>query len=127
DQEWHERRQTGGVPQEGLQKFLGTRGGQRVEAQLRVICLAAPAVLVLGPIVDQQQEPRRRQALDQVTQQRLCLGINPVQILKHQQQRLHLAFPDQQALERVQGASATLRRIERQEWVVVRQGVQQPQ
>ena len=115
DQEGCERRQTGVVPQEGLQKFLGTRGGERVEAQLRVVGLAAPAVLVLGAVIDQEQEPRRRQALDQAIEQRLRLGIDPVQILKDQQQRLHLAFPDQQALERVQGAPAALRRVERQE------------
>ena len=67
---------------------------------MRVVRLAAPAVLVLGPIVDQEQQPGRRQALDEAVEQRLRLGINPVQILKDQQQGLHLTFAQQHALER---------------------------
>ena len=127
NQEGGERRQTGVVPQQRLEDFCRTGGLQRIQAQLRVVGLAPPAVLVLGAVIDQEQEPRRRQALDQAIQQGLCFGIDPVQVLKDQQQRLHLAFSDHQALERVQGAPAALRRVERQEGVVVQQGVQQPQ
>ena len=92
--------QAGVVPQQGLQECLGARRRQRVEPQLRVVGLAAPAVLVLRAVVDQQQEPGRRQALDQAVEQGLRLGIDPVQILKDQQQRLHLALAQQHALER---------------------------
>ena len=66
---------------------------------MRVVRLAAPAVLILRPIVDQQQEVGRRQALDQAVEQGLRLGVDPVQVLEHQQQGLHLAFPQQHALE----------------------------
>ena len=72
--------------------YVGAGRWQRVQAQLRVVGLTPPAVLVLGAIVDQQEEPRGRQALDQTVQQRLRLGVNPVQVLKDQQQGLHLAF-----------------------------------
>jgi hypothetical protein len=64
-QEPRERRQTGIVPEQGVQERLGTHGWQRVEAQLRVIRFAAPAVLVVGAVIDQEQEPRRWQALNQ--------------------------------------------------------------
>ena len=127
NQEGGERRQTEVVPQQRLEDFGRTCWLQRVQAQLRVVGLAPPAVLVLGAVIDQEQEPRRRQALDQAIQQGLGFGIDPVQILKDQQQRLHLAFPDQQALERVQGAPTALRRVEGTKGAVVRQHLQERQ
>ena len=105
----------GSSPSRACEECLGAGRGQRVEPQLRVVGLAAPAVLVLRAIVDQEQEPGRGQALDQAVEQGLRLGIDPVQILKDQQQGLHLAFAQQQALERVERALAALRRIERAE------------
>ena len=127
DQELLERHQAGVVPQQGLQELVGTGGRQRVEPQLRVVGLAAPAVLVLRAIVDQQQQAGRGQALDQAVEQGLRLGVDPVQVFKDQQQRLHLAFAQQHALEAVERALAPLRRIELQKRAVLRQGVQQRQ
>jgi len=69
-------------------------------------------VLVLWAIVDQEQELGRRQPLDQTVQQGLGLGINPMQILKDEQQRLHLAFAQQEPLEGRERALAALERIE---------------
>ena len=112
DQELLERRQAGIVPQQGLQQCLGARGRQRVEPELGVVGLAAPAVLVLRAVVDQQQQAGRGQALDQAVEQRLGLGVDPVQVLEDQQQGLHLALAQQQALEGVEGALAALGRIE---------------
>ena len=54
---------------------------------------------------------RGRQALDQAVEQRLGLGVDPVQILEHQQQRLPLALAQQQLLDRVEGGAAPLGRI----------------
>ena len=62
--------------------FGGTRGGQRIEPQLRVVGLAAPAVLILGAIVDQEQDLGRGQTLNQAIEQDLRLAVDPVQILK---------------------------------------------
>ena len=84
-------------------------------------------MLVLRPVVDQQQEPGGGQALDQAVEQGLGLGIDPVQILEHQQQRLYLAFAQQHALERLKRALATLRRIEGAKRTVVRQHLQEGQ
>ena len=121
DQQLLERRQAGVVPQQRLEECVGARRRQRVEPQLRVVGLAAPAVLVLRAVVDQQQEPGRRQALDQAVEQGLGLGIDPVQVLEDQEQRLRLAFAQEQPLERVQGALAALRRIEGRNGLSLRQ------
>src|SRR5262249_31198295 len=107
-----ERLQAGIVPEQDLQQFVSTDGRQRVQAQLCVVGLAAPAVLVLRTIVDQQQEAGRRQALDQAIKEGLCLRINPVQILEDQQQRLFLALAQEHTLEGVKRALTPLRRIE---------------
>jgi len=73
DEELFEGHQAGVVPEQGMQQLVGTHWRQRVQAQLCVIGLAAPAVPVLGTIVDQQQEAGRRQALDEIIEQSLCL------------------------------------------------------
>ena len=86
---------------------------QRVQPELRVVGPAAPGVLILRPVVHEEQEPRGRQALDERVEQRLGLGVDPVEVLEDDQERLHLALPQQEPLHRVQGALATLRRIER--------------
>ena len=112
DQEPLERHEAGIVPQEGLQQFLGARGGQGVEPELRVVGLVPPAVLVLGAVVDEQEQAGGGQALDQAVEDRLGLGVDPVQVLEDQQQRLHLALAQQQALDGLEGALAALRGIE---------------
>ena len=55
DEELRERHQTGIVSPQGLEDFHRAGGRQRIEPQLRVIGLAAPAVLVFRAVVDQQQ------------------------------------------------------------------------
>ena len=92
DQEPLERHQAGIVPQEGLQQFLGARGGQGVEPELGVVSLVPPAVLVLRAVVDEQEQAGGGQALDQAVEDRLGLGVDPVQVLEDQEQRLYLAL-----------------------------------
>ena len=127
DQQGLERHQAGVVPQERLEHLVRTGWRQGIEPQLRVVGLAAPAVLILGPIVDQQQETGRRQALDEAVEQRLRLGVDPVQVLKDQQQGLRLALAQQHPLERFQRALTSLRRVELEEGAVRRQGIQERQ
>ena len=117
----------GVVPQQGLEELFSALWGQRVKPELGVVGLAAPGVLVLRAIIDEQEEAGRRQALDQAIEQRLCLRIDPVQVLEHQQQRLHLTLAQQDALERLEGALAPLQWIELEEWAVLRQGLQEHQ
>ena len=78
------------VPQEGLQEFLGARRGQGVEPQLGVGGLVPPVVLVLRAVVNEQEQAGGRQALDQAVEDRLGLGVDPVQVLDDQEQRPHL-------------------------------------
>ena len=70
-------------------------------------------MLILRPVVDQEQKPRRRHAVDQTVQERLRFGVDPVQVLEDHQQRLHLALAQQQALDGVERPLAALWRIER--------------
>src|SRR5438128_11460703 len=112
DQQSLQRRQTGVLAYESLEQRLGARRGQRIKSKLRVERFTAPVVLVLRAVIDQQQEMRRRETLDQAVEQGLRFRINPVQVLEDQQHWLGLAFPQQQALEGLQGALAALRGIE---------------
>ena len=56
DEQCREGHQTRVVSEQRLQERVRAYRGQGIEAQLGVVGLAAPAVLVLGPVVDQQQE-----------------------------------------------------------------------
>ena len=86
-------------PEQRAEQLLGALlARQRVDPELGVVGLAAPGVAVLRAVVDQQQDAGGRQALDQAVEQRLGLGVDPVQILEDQQQRLLLALAQQQPL-----------------------------
>ena len=74
DEQLLERRQAGVRPQQGVEDRLGARRGQRIEPQLRIVGLTAPAVLVLRAVVDQQQQAGRGQAVDEAVEQGLGLG-----------------------------------------------------
>ena len=88
----------GVAPEQGVEQLVGVLGGKRVQPELAVVGLAAPAVLVLGPVVDEEQEAGGRQALDQAVEQRLGLGVDPVEVLEDDQERLDLALPQEEPL-----------------------------
>ena len=67
-----------------------------------------PAVLVLRPVVDEQQETRGGEAVDQAIEQGLSFRIDPVQILEHYKQGLNLALAQQQPLDGIEGPFAPL-------------------
>ena len=100
DEELLERRERGIVAEERIQQLAGALGRERVQPHLAVVRLAAPGVLVLGPVVHEQQQARRAQALDQAVEQRLRLAVDPVQVLEDQEERLLARFPQQQAASR---------------------------
>src|SRR5712691_3304471 len=56
---------------------------------------------------------------------RLRLTVDPVQVFEDQQQRLHLAFAQQEALQRLQGAAPPLQGVQGEEGAVGRQGLEQ--
>ena len=59
-----------------------------------------------------EQDARGREALDQAVEQRLALGVDPVEILEEHEERLDLTFPQEEPLDRVQGPLPALRRVE---------------
>ena len=82
---------------------------------------------VLGAVVDEQKHAGGREALDQAVQEGLGLGIEPVEILEHQQQGLRLAFPEQQTLHGVERALTPLGGIEGLPRRIVKRDVQERQ
>ena len=110
-----------------MEEFVSSLGGERVQSHLRVVGLAAPPVLVLRAIVDQQQEPGGGQALDEAVEACLRLGIDPVQVFEDDEQWLPLARPQQKPLERLQGALAALWGVEPLPVGLVHRHVQQRQ
>jgi hypothetical protein len=58
DEELLERGEPGIVAEECLQQLPGALGWERIEPHLAVGRLAAPGMLVLGPVVHQQQQAR---------------------------------------------------------------------
>ena len=99
-------------PEQARQQIVRALRRQRVDAELPVVGLAAPPVLVFGAVVGEQQQPGRRQALDEAVEQGLGLGVDPVQVLDEQHERLDLALPQQQPLHGVQRPLPALRGIE---------------
>src|SRR5262249_39249422 len=97
--------------EEGLEQFLSTLDWQHVQPHLAVVRLAAPSMLVLGPVVHEQKQTRRAQTLDQTVQQRLSLAVDPVQILENHQEWLLASLAQQQRLHRVERVLATLDRV----------------
>ena len=84
-------------------------------------------MLVLRAVVDQEEDASRGQALHQAIEERLGLGVDPVQVLEHQQEGLSLALAQEHPLEGIEGALAALGWIEREERTVLRHGVQERQ
>ena len=69
-------------------------------------------MLILGAVVAEQEHAGSGEALQQTIEKCLGLCVDPVEVLEDQQEGLHLALPQEQAFEGIQGALAALRRIE---------------
>src|SRR5262249_58904420 len=59
-----ERLEPGFVSQQGPEKLIDVGWWQRIDPEGPVVGLTAPGVPVLGPVVDEQEEPCGGQALD---------------------------------------------------------------
>ena len=68
---------------------------------------------VLGAVVDHQEKPGCGEALNEAVEERLRLGVNPVQVFEHEEQGLHLALAQEEALDRIERVLAPVNRIER--------------
>jgi len=119
--------QAGVRPQQRLEQLVGGAGRQRLHAELGADRQVGPAVLVLGSVGDQQHHPRGRQARHDLVEERLGLGVDPVQILAHQHHRAPRALAHQEGAHSVQRAPASLGGIETRPLRVVARHVEQPQ
>ena len=127
DEHARERLEAGVGSQQRREEPFGAFGWQGIQPELRVVRTAPPGMLILRPVVHEQQESGGREALDQLIEQGLGLGVDPVEVLDDDQQRLDLAFPEQEPLHRVQRASAALGRIERRPLQVIGRHVEERQ
>ena len=112
DEQLFEGRDLVVVAEHHAEKLLGFLGKQRMDAELRVVTLTAPLVLVFRTVVDEEKNPRGGELLDQAVEERLGLGVDPVQILEDHAQRLDLTLPQQEAPDRVHGLFPPLERIQ---------------
>ena len=77
---------------------------QGVEPDAGIVGLAAPAVRVLGPIVDEERDAGEGQAFHEAVEEGLRLAVHPLQILEGDEQRLDLALAQEEGLDRVERA-----------------------
>ena len=117
--------EAGVAPEQGLQQRGRILRRERVQPELAVVGLPAPAVPVLRAVVDEEQEPGRRQALDQPVEHRLRLGVDPVEVLEHDQERLDLALPQEEPPQGVDGPLPPRGRVQRLPPAVLHRHVEQ--
>ena len=81
-------------------------------------------MLIFGTVIDQQQELGSGETFDQTVEKCLGLGIDPMQVFKHQHQRLYFTLTQQNPFESLQGPLASLGRIELEKRTVLRKDIQ---
>src|SRR5208337_3951779 len=89
-------------PEQRGQHLVGALATERIQAQLRVVGLAAPVMRILGTVVHQQQNPGVADRVGQQVQQRLRLLVDPMQVLEEDHQRLVERFTEDDPLDRVE-------------------------
>src|SRR5262249_16142782 len=104
--------QCGAATKDICQELVSIFHRKRIDAQLRIERLAAPAVVVLGPVVDHEENPGGREAGNQSVEKCLCLRVDPVEIFQHEHDRLFLALSQKKSLDRRENLLAPLLRIE---------------
>jgi hypothetical protein len=83
----------------GHGRHLGLR--ERLERDPDVVAPVAEWMLVAGPVREQEARPRGGDRIDQELEELLGGGVDPVQVLDHEDERLPLRCPQE---ERVQGS-----------------------
>src|SRR5262245_3508365 len=63
---------------------------------------------VLEPVIDQQNNPRQRQTFYEAIEKRLGFAVDPMEVLKDDQQGLPLALTDEHPLYRIEGITTPL-------------------
>ena len=113
--------------EQAVEHLVGACRRQRIDPHLGEVALPAPAAPVLGSEVDEQQQPRRGDAVQQHFEECLGFGVDPVQILEDQAERLLLRLPDQEPLERIDHGAPALRGREVRPGVAAQPHAQNPE
>src|SRR5262249_37032236 len=87
-----ETRQPCLITQQEGQQFPGLFCAERSEPELGVVRLLPPLMAVLRAVIDEQQEGRGGDTLAQGIEEALRLSVDPVQVLKDENQGLLEAF-----------------------------------
>src|SRR4030095_11451427 len=107
------------------QQLGGALSAEGGDPELAIVGPAAPAMLVLGAIVHEQENGRRGQAVEEAVEDGLRLAVDPVEILEDQDQRLHSALAEEERLDGLEGPAAPVGRFQGAEGAVLGQGVEQ--
>src|SRR5215467_7933295 len=83
-----------------------------MDAELGVVPLAPPAVLVFGTVGDEEEEASRGETHHEAVQEGLRLRVDPLQIFEHEEQWTSHALSKHKPLHPVEGALAALLRVE---------------
>src|SRR5215471_13329761 len=94
-----------------LQQFSRACGLQWINANLSVIGFVRPVMTITGSIIDEEQNSSHRQTFDQTIEESLRFIVNPMEVLKNDEQRLLETFTDQHSLERVESIPPLLLEI----------------
>jgi hypothetical protein len=127
DQHALERLDRGVVAEEAVEQLASAHRGQRVDPQLPVIGLRSPGVLVLGSVVHEHEYACRRQAVEERVDERLGLGVDPMEILEDEHDGLRLALAEEQSLDAFEDQPAALGGLKVLPLGVVGRGVENPQ
>src|SRR5215813_636932 len=100
------------VTHQDVEQFLGTLGKERIDSELAVVPLRAPAVPVFGAIGDEKEETSSGETAHEGVQEHLCLRVDPLEILEDEEQRVGRAFSKYESFYSVEGALPALLRVE---------------
>jgi hypothetical protein len=92
DEQPFQRLQRRIVAEHRIEEFVRGVGRQGIEPDFAKIGLAAPGMLVLGTVVDEEKHAGRRKAVHQRVEEGLAFGVDPMQILNYHKERLNPAF-----------------------------------
>src|SRR5262245_48258807 len=82
-------------------------------------------MLVLRPVVHEQEQPGGTETLDQAVQQRLSLAVDPVEVLEDHHERLLAGLPEEQTLHAVESLPPPLLRDGRLPWRILHRHIEQ--
>ncbi len=106
EDEQFEGHESGIIAQQGSEQSLGFDLAQGIQPQLGVVASVAPARLILGPVVHEEENPPACHAVDEKREESLGLAVEPLQVLEQEFDGLVEALAHQQSLDCLESALA---------------------